>query len=419
MSNFIYNDNLSPNGDDKEPIIFNFGETKAKSGVSKVALACVCIFCILISATLGLLGGILVSKNTKVEDLPNTVYTNTVLQSAETSSPANNLLAQKSEITRADIIDSIKNTVVEISTQYAVLNNQFVKSGAGSGVIVGKYEGGLEKSTNTEKGYYIITNAHVIEDALSSASSVITVTLTDGTKYDATVVGSDSLGDIAVLKIKESKELQCAVFANDSYNLRVGDEVIAIGNPLGQLGGTVTNGYISALDREITIDGNKMNLLQTDAPINPGNSGGGLFNMRGELVGIVNAKSTGTDIEGLGFAIPSKDALSIFEDFINLGYVQNRPTIFVEYNMTYSYNGYSGIYVTKVLERETGDNSGKLQLHDEIIGAVIDGKQVSISSAAALNSIINSSKIGDQLTLIVRRGYQTGTVTVEVFEYYK
>ena len=421
MSNFIYNDNFNQdqNGDGKEPIIFNFGPSKAATGISKLTLSIVCVFCILISATLGLFGGILVTKNTVKEELPNTVYTNTVLQSSETSSPASKLTAQGGELTRADVIESIKDTVVEITTQYAVTKYQFVESGAGSGVIIGKYAGGLAKSSETEQGYYIITNAHVIESAVNNSNSVITVTLTNGKKYDATVVGSDSTSDIAILKIAEENELKCAVFANDDFKLRVGDEVIAIGNPLGQLGGTVTNGYISALDREITIDGNKMNLLQTDAPINPGNSGGGLFNLRGELVGIVNAKSTGTDIEGLGFAIPSKDALAVFEDFINLGYVKGRPTIYAEYDMTYSYNSYSGIYVTRILERSTGDNSDKLQEHDEIIGAVIDGKQVAVSSASQLNSIINSSEIGSELTLIVRRGYQTGTVTVTIFEFYK
>ncbi|MBQ8146839.1 MAG: trypsin-like peptidase domain-containing protein [Clostridia bacterium] len=346
-------------------------------------------------------------------DTPNEVHTNNIYNSPESSTTSlSNGAAAKS---RADIIANIKDSVVEIRTQYVVSKGQYIQSGAGSGVIVGDYEISDEDTDKViEQGYHIITNAHVIADAVSSDKSAITVTLTDGTEYTASVIGSDEIGDIAILKIQETKELTCATFANEDYQLRVGDEVIAIGNPLGQLGGTVTNGYVSALDREIQIDGIKMNLLQTDAPINPGNSGGGLFNLRGELVGIVNAKSTGTDIEGLGFAIPSADAKSIYENFINLGYVENRPTLFVEYDMTYKY----GVYVTKVLTRETGDNSSKLQLHDRICSIEIDGKVTDIISTSQLDSIISSLSIGQEVKLYIRRGVQYVHVTVKVYEFY-
>ena len=416
MSDFIYNNNFNDdNNNNKEPIRFYFGESKSNSiSVRSAILSCV-LCSIAVALTFCLLGIWYFNsfKAASPSDAPNEVHTNNIYSSPESSTTSfANSVDGKS---RADIIEEIKDSVVEIRTQSVVSHNQYIQSGAGSGVIVGSYQIANDNTGEiAEQGYHIITNAHVIEDAISSEKSAITVTLTDGTEYTASVVGSDTVGDIAILKIKESKALTCAKFANENYNLRVGDEVIAIGNPLGQLGGTVTNGYISALDREIQIDGIKMNLLQTDAPINPGNSGGGLFNIRGELVGIVNAKSTGTDIEGLGFAIPSDDAKNIYEDFINLGYVENRPTLFVEYNMTYNY----GVYVTKVLTRETGDNSTKLQLHDRICSIEVNGEVIDITSTSQFDSIISSLQIGQEVKLYVRRGVQYGYVTVTVFEFY-
>ena len=190
------------------------------------------------------------------------------------------------EMTIAQVIERVADTVVEITTvgsAYDVLLGQAVGS-AGSGVII------------SENGY-IITNHHVIDGA-----ATITVRLTNGHEYKAGVVGSDADNDIALLKIKATG-LPAAVLGS-SKDIVVGQEVVAIGNPLGTLGGTVTNGIISAIDSTIEIDGHSMTLLQTNAAINPGNSGGGLFNLSGELIGIVNAKQSDLGIEGLGFAIP-------------------------------------------------------------------------------------------------------------------
>ncbi len=419
MSNFIYNDNF--NNSDREPIHFNFENKKKGSGSKVIALTC--ILCCIASVLLGCFIGLWIHNNylggaeSSQSPAPNVVYTNNNFVSTEIN-PVVSELNSKSGETRADVIAKIKDSVVEIRTQSVVSYQGYIKSGAGSGVIISDYTCKDEDSGEIiEKGYYIITNAHVIEDAINSNKSTITVSLTDGTEYDAGLVGSDTISDIAVLKIKEEKQLTCAVFANEDYDLRVGDEVIAIGNPLGQLGGTVTNGYVSALDREIEVEGIKMRLLQTDAPINPGNSGGGLFNLRGELIGIVNAKSAGTDIEGLGFAIPASDAYKIYHDFVNLGYVQGRPTIFAEY-VTYSNGATSYATVTKVLKKDTGDNSSKLQVNDRIRGVIIDGERISITSAAQLDSIISSLEIGSELTLIVSRGFSNGTVTVTIYEYY-
>lgn len=205
------------------------------------------------------------------------------------------------------------DTVVSITTETTANDSvygQYVTGGAGSGVIL------------SEDGT-IITCAHVIDGA-----SVITVKTADGAEYKAELIGSDTVTDIAVIKI-EASGLPFAVIG-DSGLLSVGDDAVAIGNPLGELGGTVTNGIISALDREVEIGGRKYNLLQTNAAINPGNSGGGLFNLAGELIGIVNAKSAGSGIEGLGFAIPVGGALKIAAELTEKGYVPGRPSLGIQ-----------------------------------------------------------------------------------------
>ncbi len=201
-----------------------------------------------------------------------------------------------------EVVEKVQDTVVEIITQNVVTDmfyNQYVKSGAGSGVII------------TTDGY-IVTNYHVIDGARSA-----TVRLTDGSEFSASFVGADPEKDVALIKINATG-LTAAVMGS-SKALVVGQDVIAIGNPLGTLGGTVTNGIISALDRTVVVDGNQMTLMQTNAAINPGNSGGGLFNRAGELIGIVNAKQADTGIEGLGFAIPIDVVFACIEEITKAG----------------------------------------------------------------------------------------------------
>ena len=203
-------------------------------------------------------------------------------------------------MTISDVVDLVADSVVEITTSHVVTDrfyHQYVTSGAGSGVVI------------AENGY-IITNNHVIDGATE-----ITVHLTDGRQFQAIVVGTDPKTDIAVLKIGTTG-LTFATMGS-SKDLVVGQDVIAIGNPLGSLGGTVTDGIISALDRTVTVDGTQMTLMQTNAAINPGNSGGGLFDMAGQLIGIVNAKQSDTGIEGLGFAIPIDIAWASAEKILN------------------------------------------------------------------------------------------------------
>ena len=198
-----------------------------------------------------------------------------------------------------EIVAMNENAVVEIVTESVVTDTwlqSYVTQGAGSGIII-------------DSRGYIMTNNHVIANARN-----ITVTLKSGEQYSAVLVGADPENDVAVIKI-EGDGFVAATYGN-SDDLSVGDLAVAIGNPLGQLGGTVTTGIISALDRELTIDGKALTLLQTDASINPGNSGGGLFDGEGNLIGLVVAKSGGSNVEGLGFAIPINIAAPIAKDLI-------------------------------------------------------------------------------------------------------
>ena len=226
-----------------------------------------------------------------------------------------------------ELFSSANPAVVAISTETTgrnVFGRRVTLPAAGSGFIV------------SEDGY-LVTNNHVIENAAS-----ISVLLHDGTSYPAVLVGTDPLSDLAVLKI-DANGLSYLVWG-DSEDLQVGDQVVAIGNPLGEFANSMTVGYISALDREINIDGTPRNMLQTDAALNEGNSGGPLLNMRGQVVGIVSAKSIGMSVEGLGFAIPSKVAKNIINQLIDGGYVKNRGMIGVQVGVDYS-SGEARVYV--------------------------------------------------------------------------
>lgn len=285
------------------------------------------------------------------------------------------------------VVALVAESVVEITTTQvqtdAIIGN-YVKSGAGSGVLVDVGGNG-----------YIITNNHVIEGA-----SQIVVRLTDGTEHVAVSLGGDADFDIAVLKINATG-LPYATLGS-SASLTVGEEVVAIGNPLGELGGTVTNGIISALDRSVTVDGHRMTLLQTNAAINPGNSGGGLFNMAGELIGIVNAKQSETGIEGLGFAIPIDIAWKAAEDIIQYGYVTGKPdygfdaVVYAsDFHLVEGWNRYlypAGIYV----ENSRHDS---LKEWDRIVS--ING--VTINSTSDFLNLIDQMTIGDVMEMTVSR----------------
>lgn len=396
MSNYVYNDNFSTSNDYNSNVVLDNSSSKKK--ISFRFLVTVCVACAIFSLVFGVLGGVLVSKN--IAPVKTDVYTNTIYRAPVTEQITAN---GGKNPTLADIVELVQDSVVEIQTEYVIHSYyQAVRSGAGSGVIVGEYQINGEKT-----GYNIITNAHVIQGQSANViASKITVILRDGTQYNASCVGFDVDGDIAIIRIVEKeKELSCASFTSDD-DLKVGHDVIAIGNPLGELGGSVTTGIVSALNREIEIDGKMMNLMQTNAAINPGNSGGGLFDMNGRLVGIVNAKSSGTGIEGLGFAIPSQYACKMYEDIINYGYVKDKPTIgavFAEYIDD----------SVRIYSLDEGYNDKVFRTGDKIL--TVNGE--SISSASEINAIIRKCKIGSTITFTIVRDKKPMTVEAKVFEY--
>ena len=331
------------------------------------------------------------------ENDPLVIYKTAVIADANGDEITDNL-------TQSQVYEMVKNSVVEITTDFlsSYENFQYVSSGAGSGVIV------------SEDGY-IVTNNHVIVSD-NKVADTIKVRLTDGTEYEAALVGRDEDSDIALLKI-DAEDLEPAIFG-DSSALAVGDQVMAVGNPLGELGGTATSGIVSATDREITVDNTLMTLIQIDAAINPGNSGGGLFNMKGELVGIVNAKSTGTEIEGLGFAIPVNDAEHVIEELQTNGYVTGKTYIGISlYEVQDAYTAFryfgsqaTGVYVMQLVE---GYNDDVLRVGDRIIA--VDGAE--ITSAGDVEEAVSSHEVGDVLTLTVYRGGQMMDVEVTCYEY--
>ena len=310
-------------------------------------------------------------------------------------------------LTTEQVADLVSPSVVVITTEQVVYSqwswygqNQ-VESGAGSGVII-------------SSDGYILTCAHVVDGA-----STITVTIGDK-DYTATLVGEDTTSDIAVIKIDADGLTPATVGNSDS--LKVGQSVMAVGNPLGELGGTVTGGMISALNRSVTIQGsssvNTMSLIQMDASVSPGNSGGGLFNMNGELVGIVNAKSSSSDAEGLGFAIPINDAIKVAQELLENGYVTGRPYLGITYlavtdAQTASQLGVNayGVYVVEVVKGGPAEKAG-LQAGDRIVS--VDGTE--IASKDDLGTLMQEHAAGDTLSITIARDGQMQTVNVTLGE---
>ena len=379
---------------------------KKKFNGKRVARSAVAL---LLAAAMGFAGGFVGSKfggSGKV-----------VIQQVAPSSTADSASGSDSSITAASssgssltteqVADLVSPSVVVITTEQVVYSqwswygqNQ-VESGAGSGVII-------------SSDGYILTCAHVVDGA-----STITVTIGDK-DYTATLVGEDTTSDIAVIKIDADGLTPATVGNSDS--LKVGQSVMAVGNPLGELGGTVTGGMISALNRSVTIQGsssvNTMSLIQMDASVSPGNSGGGLFNMNGELIGIVNAKSSSSDAEGLGFAIPINDAIKVAQDLLENGYVSGRPYMGITYlavtdAQTASQLGVNayGVYVVEVVKGGPAEKAG-LQAGDRIVS--VDGTE--IASKDDLGTLMQKHAAGDTLSITIARDGQMQTVNVTLGE---
>ena len=299
----------------------------------------------------------------------------------------------------AQNVNSTVGITTSITTNY--FGYQTTAAAAGSGFIL------------TQDGY-ILTNYHVVE-----SSSSIKVTTYDGTSYDAQLIGYDESNDIAVLKI-DATELTPVVLG-DSDSVSVGDSVVAIGNPLGELTFSLTAGAISALDRPVTLSsGTTMNLMQTDCAINSGNSGGALFNMYGEVIGITNAKysssssSSEASIDNIGFAIPINQVRSIVESIIQNGYII-KPYIGVTVtdvsSESQSYGLPQGAAVRSVVEGSPAAEAG-LQENDIITAANGDA----ITGSNDLVKLVKAASAGDTLELTVYRQGQTVTVTLTVGE---
>ena len=306
----------------------------------------------------------------------------------------------KEPLTAAQIYATYVKATVGITTEINTnVYGQVVQTAAsGSGFVI------------SQDGY-IVTNYHVIEDA-----SKITVTLVDGKSYDATLVGGDEENDIAVLKV-DATGLDTVVIGS-SDNLVVGDQVYAIGNPLGELTFSLTGGYVSALDRNVTMsDGRRMNYIQTDTAINSGNSGGPLFDQYGQVVGIVSAKlsnngdSTEASVEGVGFAIPIDNVWNMITDIMEYGYVTGKPYMGI-INTSVSgeaqrYGTPAGAYVLGVVEDSCAAKAG-LQEGD-IITKIDD---TDITSSDDLQNALADYQAGDTATLTVSRSGQVQTLTI-------
>jgi serine protease Do len=302
------------------------------------------------------------------------------------------------EIYAAYVGSSVGITVDIVSTN--IFGQTVTNAAAGSGFVI------------TEDGY-ILTNYHVIDGA-----NKVEVTLRNGETYSAKIIGSDQDNDIAVIKI-DAKDLTPATIG-DSSQVEVGDLAVAIGNPLGQLGGTATAGIVSALDRTLTIEGTTLTLLQTDAAINGGNSGGGLFNSKGELIGVVESKASAVGVEGLAFALPINSVSEIINDMIENGgsatTSKSTPAVGVvisevsDSNAQYYGLESAGVYIAQV----TGQNAQKagFQERDRVVS--IDGQE--IKSSNDFITIVRKHKVGDTVSVVVSRNGQEIEIKTELEE---
>lgn len=381
---------IEPNASYKEPahaapVGPAHSKPKEKKYVTKGALVACMIITMLVSSVLGALIGGVLGRTGAAEGRQS--RNDSELSQLDLGD------ATGSELTVAQIVDKNENAVVEIvvsGTAQNMWGQMQLVQGAGSGVIV-KDDG------------YIATNYHVIQGA-----NKVEVTLHNGETYSARIVGSDPANDIAVIKI-DAKDLTTATIG-DSSTVDVGDLAVAIGNPLGQLGGTATTGIISALDRTLEVEGTTLTLLQTDAAINGGNSGGGLFNSRGELIGIVESKASAVGVEGLAFALPINNVSGIINDMIeNGGSAQaaaGTPAVGIvisevsEDNAQYYGLESAGVYIAQV----TGENAQQAGFQEK--DRIVSFNGTEISSSNEFITLVRKCKVGDTVTVVVSRNGQ-------------
>ena len=380
--------NSEPKAKEKKP--------REKKGVGMPSLIAACLVCAIIG---GIGGGAVVSgysgRKSGIEAVaqPTTVIN---MASPNTTNVSTNLVTSGSALSAQEIYELAKTRTVAIKSEITYTNIFGFSSSAavsGSGFII---------SSNG----YIMTNYHVIEDAVKGGYE-ITVLMNDGSSYTADVVGYEQDNDVAVLKI--AAEGLDAVTIGDSDALSVGENVYAVGNPLGELDYTMTGGMVSALDRDISSTDSTtgvvttINMFQIDAAINSGNSGGPVFNSRGEVIGMVTAKYSDTGVEGLGFAIPINDAINIANDLMTNGYVSGKAYMGISVqtvpsNVAQYYNMVEGAYVYSVEEGSCAERSG-MRVGD----IIVDLGGTSVFSRSDLISAKKGYKAGDTVTVRVYR----------------
>lgn len=374
---------------------------KKKGGVSGKVVVAAALVCALIGGAVGGGAVLLTRHDRNTED-------NTVLEAStseeDSSTDDNSVVRSKTidvttnststKMTPQDVYENYVNAVVLVYNQGTTSTywGQAESQSSGSGMII-------------SKDGYVLTNNHVVEGA-----EKLTVMTTSGEEYDATVIGADEVNDVALLKIEGDEDFP-TVSIGDSDQIEVGEQVCAIGNPLGELTNTLTVGYVSALDREISESstGTTINMFQTDCAINSGNSGGPIFDMNGNVVGITTAKysssgySNAASVEGIGFCIPVNDAMSIVNDLMQYGYVKGRVSMGVsvramDTTVAQYYNLPTGVYVAGVTSGSAAENAG-IQEGDMI--CAIDGDET--ASVAALKQKLKDYKPGDTATVSIYR----------------
>lgn len=371
-----------------DPVVTNTPAQPKKHhrGIGRVVA--LILSCAVISAACGFGGAILAQNGSRTGKT-------TVQQSSRTATTVNvKKVDGQTLMSPAEVYASTVNSVVSINCSAVSTNifgQQTESASSGSGFIY------------TADGY-IVTNQHVVANASS-----INVTLYNGDTYPATLVGSDSDYDVAVLKIN-AKDLPAVTLGN-STDVNVGDTVMAIGNPLGELTFSMSSGIVSCVNRAINVEGTPFNMIQVDASINPGNSGGPLMNLYGEVVGIVSAKYSSyadTTVEGLGFAIPINDVQSIISDIMENGSVTDKAymaitagTMTQQMAAQYKINATEGVFVYSVEDGGAGDKAG-LKLGDVITKL----NDTQITSMEDLSAAKKGFKAGDTVTLTVLRDGQ-------------
>ncbi len=379
-------------------------------------LAGVVVACLILSVLSGFAGGYLASRTVPApaattasttgsratiattSSATGTSTTSTTSTAGGTTAPSGS--GQSGSLNVTAVAQTASPSVVVILTETLARGQniqQYVTSGAGSGVIL------------TADGL-IVTNEHVI-----SGAQRIIVQLADNRTFTATLAGSDVKSDLAILRIAVTGLTPARL--GDSSRLSVGDPVVAIGNPLGELGGTVTNGIISALDRPITLDNETKNLLQTNAAVNPGNSGGGLFDRNGSLIGIVEAKTSAVGIEGIAFAIPINTARPVIDELANYGYVRGRVSLgmsLLDVDTQQKMRIYRlpqlGVYVVQT----TGGSAAAAGFKSGDCLLSVDG--TAVTTGAQVVDVVGKHAVGDKVTVVILRDGKQQTLEMTLLE---